>query len=166
MLSVWVGQIDLEPKPSGLVSIVNSRIENAALQSKKQVLDLQFSPELPPALCDEDWTKQIVTNLLKNAVKLTPESGHISIRVRLADQPGFLQLSVLIRLREFRNRNVLKYSPACSKARAPPLKPARVRAGGCTLRAHWSNSMVVQSGSILSRTWAAYFTLPSQLHRK
>ena len=90
------GQIDLELKPVDLVSLVNEVVsENAAqIQSKEQVLDLEFSPRLPPALCDEDWTKQIVTNLLNNAGKFTPESGHISIRVRLAEQPGFLQLSV------------------------------------------------------------------------
>jgi signal transduction histidine kinase len=90
------GQIDLELKPVDLVSLVNEVVsENAAqIQSKEQVLDLQFSPQLPPALCDEDWTKQIMTNLLQNAVKYTPVSGHISILLRLADQPGFLQLSV------------------------------------------------------------------------
>jgi signal transduction histidine kinase len=90
------GQIELELKPVDLVSLVDAVvIENEAqIQSKKQVLDLEFSPELPPALCDEDWTKQIVTNLLKNVGKFTPESGHISIRIRLAEQPNFLQLSV------------------------------------------------------------------------
>lgn len=90
------GQIELDRKAVDLVSLVNTvASENAdQIELKKQVLDLEFSPELPPALCDEDWTKQIVINLLKNAGKFTPESGHISIRVRLAEQPGFLQLSV------------------------------------------------------------------------
>jgi len=90
------GQIQLDLKPVDLVSLVNEVVsENTAqIQSKKQVLDLDFSRELPPALCDEDWTKQIVINLLNNAGKNTPESGHISIRIGLAKQGGYLQLSV------------------------------------------------------------------------
>jgi signal transduction histidine kinase len=90
------GQIDLDLKPVDLGSLVKAVVSEyeAQIQSKEQVLDLTFSPELPPALCDEDWTKQIVTNLLKNAGKFSPESGHISIRIRLAEQPGFIQLSV------------------------------------------------------------------------
>jgi signal transduction histidine kinase len=89
-------QIDLELKPVDLILLVNAVVsENAAkIQAKKQTLDLDYSPELPRALCDEDWTKQIVANLLSNAGKFTPESGRISIRIRLAEQPGFLQLSV------------------------------------------------------------------------
>ncbi len=90
------GQIDLDIKPVDLVGVVNAvAAENASqIQSRLQVLDLQLPADLPPAKCDEDWTKQIVTNLLKSAVKFTPEGGHISIRLGLAEQPGFLQLSV------------------------------------------------------------------------
>jgi signal transduction histidine kinase len=35
-----------------------------------------------------------VTNLLSNASKFTPEGGCISVTVRCAEQPGYLQLSV------------------------------------------------------------------------
>jgi signal transduction histidine kinase len=90
------GQIELQLTPTNLVELVNAVVsENAAqIEARKQALNLEFSPELPPALCDEDWTKQIVSNLLSNAGKYTPEGGRISIRVKLADQAGFLQLSV------------------------------------------------------------------------
>lgn len=89
-------QIDLELKPVDLVGLVNTVVtENTAqIQAKNQVLNLEFHPGLPPALCDEDWTKQIVANLLSNASKTTPEGGHISIAVKPAEQAGYLQLSV------------------------------------------------------------------------
>jgi signal transduction histidine kinase len=90
------GQIDLILRPIDLVSLVKEALseEGVWFQAKGQCLTLEFSHGLPSALCDENWTKQIVTNLLSNAGKFTPESGCISITVRLAEQPGFLQLSV------------------------------------------------------------------------
>jgi signal transduction histidine kinase len=90
------GQIDLDLKPVDLAGLVNEVVSEYTpqVQSKKQVIDVQFAPELPPSKCDEDWTKQIVINLLNNAGKSTPVGGHISIRIGLAEKAGFVQLSV------------------------------------------------------------------------
>jgi signal transduction histidine kinase len=90
------GQIDLVLQPVDLVRLVKEVVSECAvsIQSKAQHLNLEFSTGLPPALCDENWTKQIVTNLLSNAGKFTPERGCISVKVRLAEQAGYLQISV------------------------------------------------------------------------
>jgi signal transduction histidine kinase len=95
-VSLESGQIQLELKPVDLASLVNDVVsENEAqFQAKKQTVDLDFAPELPAAKCDDDWVKQIVTNLLNNSIKFAPEKGYISLRLNFADTPGFLQLTV------------------------------------------------------------------------
>jgi signal transduction histidine kinase len=90
------GQIDLVLRPVDLAGLVKDAISDygGPVQSKAQRLHLEVSPRLPPALCDATWAKQIVTNLLSNASKFTPEGGCISVTVRCAEQHGYLQLSV------------------------------------------------------------------------
>jgi signal transduction histidine kinase len=63
-------------------------------EAKLQALELYLAPGLPAALCDEMRTAQIVANLLSNALKYTGEGGQIRVRVELAQEEGFLQISV------------------------------------------------------------------------
>lgn len=90
------GQIDLVLRPVDLAGLVNEAVSEyvVPVQSKAQQLTMELAPGLPPALCDEIWAKQIVANLLSNASKFTPGGGCISVSVRRAEQPGYLQLSV------------------------------------------------------------------------
>jgi signal transduction histidine kinase len=49
-------------------------------------LALDLDPELPPTItADERKMKQIIFNLLANAIKFTPAGGHITLAARLAD---------------------------------------------------------------------------------
>jgi len=57
---------------------------NASL--KNQVLISRLDPSIPSSLIgDEGRLKQVVANLLANAVKFTPESGEISFSARVLD---------------------------------------------------------------------------------
>lgn len=90
------GQIELVLQPVNLANLVRSVVSEytGQAQSKGQDIQFEFSLELPPALCDEKRTKLIVSNLVSNAVKYTPDSGRISIRLYLSEKPGYLHLSV------------------------------------------------------------------------
>jgi len=90
------GRLDLVLKPVDLASLVQAVTDEytGQIHSKRQRLDVEMDAHIPPALCDEKWAKVIVSNLVSNAVKFTPESGQITVRLRMAEQTGFLLLSV------------------------------------------------------------------------
>jgi signal transduction histidine kinase len=58
------------------------------VDKKRQSLTVAVSPDLPPVSGDEDRLVQVLTNLVDNAVKYTPEGGAISIAGRIAGQPA------------------------------------------------------------------------------
>ena len=48
-------------------------------QERKLQLDVVWNKEPMPILANRDWLKQILVNLLENALKYTPENGLISV---------------------------------------------------------------------------------------
>ena len=64
------------------INIVNFRIVE-----KKQKLAVYIDENVPRALiCDDQRLAQIITNLLSNATKFTPENGTISLKVCLLEE--------------------------------------------------------------------------------
>ena len=90
------GRIELVLQPTDLVALVRTVAAEfrPQLAAKDKQLTLHAAFELPPALCDESRTMQIVNNLLSNAAKYTPRGSHITISVTPAELAGFLQLTV------------------------------------------------------------------------
>lgn len=93
---IEAGRIELVLQPSDLVALIQTVVNEIRPQLAGQAkqLTLIAAPDLPPALCDETRTMQIVNNLLSNAAKYTPRGSHITITVTLAEAAGFLQLAV------------------------------------------------------------------------
>ncbi|HZO28461.1 MAG TPA: sensor histidine kinase [Chloroflexota bacterium] len=56
------------------------------IDSKSQSLELDLPDDLPAVWADPDRATQIVTNLVSNAHKYTPDGGHIWITARAADE--------------------------------------------------------------------------------
>lgn len=88
-------RIELALQPIDLPALLSVVIEEYRPQweAKAQRVQTYFQPDLPFALCDETRMTQIISNLISNAIKYTPDNGEIAIRLT-SEVEGFLQVSV------------------------------------------------------------------------
>jgi PAS domain S-box-containing protein len=93
-----LGQIeagfDGDREPTSLRPIVQHAVESQrhAWEAKRQTLRVDLADNLPPVLGNPLRLRQMLTNLLENAVKYTPEGGRI--RISLETEDDFLVLRV------------------------------------------------------------------------
>ena len=67
------------------------------LKERSQSLHFHSQPALPNVLCDEDRTLQILSNLLHNASKYSPDAAAITLDLRRDENPKFLHLAIIDR---------------------------------------------------------------------
>jgi Amt family ammonium transporter len=75
------------------VMMACSRMIRTRAESGRLKLSVEIEPDLPLLLADERALKQMVINLVSNAVKFTPEGGSVSLRARM-EPDGRLALEV------------------------------------------------------------------------
>jgi signal transduction histidine kinase len=75
----------IDPAPVSFRRIVEETVRplQKQIEDKGQTLALEFPADLPPIYADEGRMIQVLTNLLSNAHKYTPENGHITIRAEV-----------------------------------------------------------------------------------
>jgi len=77
------GKLQLDVRPVDLREIVTNTLEarRADAERRQQSLTLQLTPD--PVVVDADAVRlaQVVSNLVDNAVKYTPDAGHINVAV-------------------------------------------------------------------------------------
>ncbi len=75
----------LKPEGIDLPALVHEVLESFRPLglTKRQELEAVIDPGLPQIKADRDRIRQVLINLLDNAVKFTPEEGKISLEVRL-----------------------------------------------------------------------------------
>jgi len=86
--TIQSGRLDLVPVEIDLGACVAEAVEQLRLlaQAKQQKLEAVASSTPLMVWADRDRLIQIVTNLLQNAVKFTPEGGRILVKVRKENQ--------------------------------------------------------------------------------
>jgi len=91
---IEAGRMELEAAPFSLVAALNNAVTlvRERAQSHGIKLALEVAPELDTVVADERKLKQVVVNLLANAVKFTPDGGTVSIRAERDN--GEVRLSV------------------------------------------------------------------------
>jgi len=79
-----------------LKDILQTACYNAS--EKQQVIKSKFDPTIPDSLKgDEKRLKQVIANLLTNAIKFTPENGEISIESEVLNaENGFITLKTTV----------------------------------------------------------------------
>jgi len=96
------GQIKLALAPTSMAPLCRSSLAFIMQQAmKKQIqLESKIAPDLPNVLVDERRIRQVIINLLNNAVKFTPEGGNITLELcpvsitHNGEELHYLQLAV------------------------------------------------------------------------
>nr|BAL44381.1 multi-sensor signal transduction histidine kinase [uncultured bacterium]BAL56579.1 multi-sensor signal transduction histidine kinase [uncultured Chloroflexota bacterium] len=84
---IEAGRLRLDFRSVEVTEVLNEVIRSTQRQidEKKQTLELNLPPDLPPVWADRTRLAQILVNLVSNANKYTPEGGHILIGAEEAE---------------------------------------------------------------------------------
>src|SRR5260370_23559955 len=91
------GKLALDLKPSSLAALIKRVVTTMGQTAADKKIELvqEIEPCLPEASLDQNRMTQIITNLLSNAIRHTPEGGKIVIQAGLAAAcPDCIQVSV------------------------------------------------------------------------
>jgi PAS domain S-box-containing protein len=85
------GKVDFRPELVDLGQIIDEVCDILRTWAgRKQIaIDRELAPELGDVVTDPSKLKQILYNYLSNAVKFTPDGGHITVRAKPEDKRSF-----------------------------------------------------------------------------
>ncbi len=86
------GKIRLNPKPVDVNTLVRDAAERGEVSSDKHIIKINLDQALPIISADPDRLVQVISNLVSNAVKYSPEGGDVTISTRT--QNGEVVVSV------------------------------------------------------------------------
>jgi signal transduction histidine kinase len=81
------GEFTLHPVPLSLNDLIHAGMARAAklAKARKVTLDTQLEEGLPLLLLDNEKITWVILQLLDNAIKFTPQGGHVTISARAGD---------------------------------------------------------------------------------
>jgi len=92
---IEAGRMEIEPTPLDARKTLESalKIISVKARERRQELVIEVDPDVPELYADERALKQILINLVSNAIKFTPEGGRIAVVASRA-RSGAFQLMV------------------------------------------------------------------------
>jgi two-component system phosphate regulon sensor histidine kinase PhoR len=81
------GRVPLKLAPTPPEQLIGRAVERLSVQAERAGLTVEVDcpPETPPVLADASRLQQVIVNLLHNAIKFTPQGGHIRLSARAQD---------------------------------------------------------------------------------
>jgi signal transduction histidine kinase len=78
---IEAGKVRLLFEPVDVTEVVTTSLSSVKPQAQKKgvALEVKLAPNLPRLMADKDRLRQVVVNLLANAVKFTPKGGKVSV---------------------------------------------------------------------------------------
>ncbi|MHB8587343.1 MAG: PAS domain-containing sensor histidine kinase [Candidatus Dormibacteraceae bacterium] len=89
---IEAGRLTLHMEPLDINVLLQEAVDRARASSDHHVIDVNLDPTRPIAQCDADRVAQIISNLLTNAIKYSPEGGKILVSSQAGE--GFVEVSV------------------------------------------------------------------------
>jgi signal transduction histidine kinase len=86
--SIEAGRLSIARQPESPSAIINETVSSfeGAAQAKGVRLVASAAPELPRALCDRGRILQVLSNLVGNALSVTPEGGQVGLLAEARDR--------------------------------------------------------------------------------
>jgi PAS domain S-box-containing protein len=93
---VEAGRLEFHPEETSLEQVVGESIAmlRPLAAQKSLTLDHDVDAQVAHAFVDRGRLKQVLYNYLSNAIKFTPENGHVSVQVR-AEGPDHFRVDVI-----------------------------------------------------------------------
>ncbi|MFW5866882.1 MAG: PAS domain S-box protein, partial [Armatimonadota bacterium] len=93
---IEAGKLRIDPQPVNIASVLADIHSLVRVQADQNALELVFRPipEDLTAVCDAERLKQVLINLLGNAIKFTPDGGTITVSTRRLDEDGAIRVEI------------------------------------------------------------------------
>jgi two-component system, sensor histidine kinase and response regulator len=89
---IEAGRLVLRMETVNMNAVLQEAVERARASSEHHTITTNLDPTEPMVTCDQDRLAQIISNLLTNAVKYSPDGGEIMVTSRVIE--GFVQVGV------------------------------------------------------------------------